>query len=769
VTLLDRSKLHEPSAPASRELRDGVGGNGDGPRGTASRPMRRTLPRFPELAHLSPRQYAVIVSTFGRWVVLGAVAGVLAGPPSAIFLVTLRWASGMHDRWPQLLWLLPAAGIGVWWLYARFAGPAERGNNLLIEEVHLNRAEVPVQMIPLAFLAPVVTLLFGGSIASVGAAVQMGGALSDWLARVLRLSKAERRIMLMAGLSGGFGAVIGTPAAGAVFGMEVQSVGRIRYEAIVPCLVSSLVGYEIVRLLGAYGTPYPRLDLYAVDALLVARVAVAGAAFGLCSALFIEFTHGVSTFLSRTVGPRGWLKPFLGGCVIVTLVALVGTRAYVGLSQPLLAAALTGGGISLLAFLWKLVFTGLTVGSGFKGGEITPLFIIGATLGAVLAPALGVPPPLLAAVGFAAVFAGASNTPIASALMGLELFGGGGFVCMLVGTVVSYIFSGHRSIYVTQRVDTPKYIFAVPRRFAARDVMTRDAATVPPGAPLAEVLELLGERQVRSVVVVGGVNGQQVLGIVTTGDLLRRGGLSVAADAGARDYALRLAHEKRARDIMTPDPVSVEEHVSLDEVADLMTGQQLKRLPVVDRAGRFVGVISRLDILRCVANEAHLHIQTPLLTASEATERAAVRGWMRPTVTTVGPDAPLETVLERVVADPFRRVVVVDDEQKVVGIIIDTDLFEWVRSLRDEALTGRVRRWLEGDDSVDLSLPDEITANDLMSTTVHTVLDDARPIDVIQRMVRYRAKRLVVVDRENHLRGLVDRQDMLRAISGSAG
>ena len=283
--------------------------------------------------------------------------------------------------------------------------------------------------------------------------------------------------MLMAGLSGGFGSVIGTPAAGAVFGMEVQSVGRIRYEGIVPCLVSSLVAYEIVRLLGAYGEAYPRLEPHAADPLLVAKVAVAGAAFGVCSAVFIEFTHAVSTFLSRVAGPRGWLKPFMGGCAIAALVVLVGTQRLRG-PEPAVAGGCAGRRRRPAArLLVEACVHRADRGSGFKGGEITPLFIIGATLGSTLAPALGVPPALLASVGFVAVFAGASNTPIASALMGMELFGSGGFLFMLVGTVVSYIFSGHRSVYVTQRVDTPKYIFEVPRRFAVRDVMTRAPAT----------------------------------------------------------------------------------------------------------------------------------------------------------------------------------------------------------------------------------------------------------------------------------------------------
>jgi CBS domain-containing protein len=355
--------------------------------------------------------------------------------------------------------------------------------------------------------------------------------------------------------------------------------------------------------------------------------------------------------------------------------------------------------------------------------------------------------------------------------MGVELFGSGGFIFMLTGAVVSYIFSGHRSIYVTQRVDTPKFIFEVPKRFAVREVMTREAATVNPDTSLPDVLTLLNQRQVKSVVVLDGLDGKQVQGIITTGDLFRRGGLSVLPDgtAASSDHQLMLAQGKTARDVMTPGPVCVEEHVSLSETAELMTNKRLKRLPVVNREGDFVGVISRLDILRTVANEAHLRIETPMLTATEATDEALVRGWMRTNVTTVNPDDSFATVLERVVVDPFRRVIVVDEENKVVGIIIDADLLDRISGMRDAELTAVVQKWLQGNDSVELSLRDEITANDIMSSTVYTVLDDARPIDVIQTMVRHRVKRLIVVDGEGHLKGLVDRQDMLRAITNGAG
>jgi CBS domain-containing protein len=409
----------------------------------------------------------------------------------------------------------------------------------------------------------------------------------------------------------------------------------------------------------------------------------------------------------------------------------------------------------------------LTVGSGFKGGEITPLFIMGATLGYVLAPLLGVPPQLLAAIGFVAVFAGASNTPLASAIMGVELFGRGGFLYMLVGTVISYIFSGHRSIYVAQRLDTPKFIFEVPKRFAARDVMTRDIATVPPAMPLADVLMLLNQRQVKSVIVLNAANDthSQLAGIITAGDLFHRGGLSIKTDVTDPDRLLTLAQGKVARDVMTPDPVCVQENASLDEVARLMTRRQLKRLPVLNGTRELVGVISRSDILRCIASEAHMQIDTPLLTAIDPHADAShVRGWMRMNVATVHPDDPFALVLQRLASDLLRRVVVVNDERRVVGIIIDADLLDRISSITDNEAKNAVQRWLTGDTSVDVSMRDEITANDLMLPVVYTVFDNARPIELIQDMIERRVKRLVVVDHQNHLMGMVDREDMLRSI-----
>ncbi len=727
-------------------------------------PLSRVREAMLAVTRIDARQYGAIIATFGRWAVLGALAGALAGPAAAIFLLTLRWASAAHAQNPWGLAFLPVAGIVIHLLYSRLGGDAVRGNNLLIEEVHLNRQPVPLRMIPLGFMAPTIALLCGGSVASVGTAIQMGGALADGLARALRLSKEERRILLMAGLSGGFGSVLGAPIAGAVFGMEVQSVGRIRYEGIVPCLVSSLVAFEIMRALGVAPGQFPALEAVALEPLLALKVALAAGAFGLCGLAFIEFTRAVSRVLGHAAGRRAWLKPALGGLAIIGLALVIGEPGYLGMSEPLLAAAVSGAAVPTLAFLFKLFFTGLTVGAGFRGGEVTPLFIVGATLGAALGPVLGVPAPLLAAVGFVSVFAGASNTPLASALLGVELFGASGLPYLAIGTVVAYVFSGHRSIYTTQRVDTPKYIFAISKRKAVRDVMSPNPATAPPDAPAPEILDLLSQRRVKSVIV---VEAGRVLGIITAGDLLRRGGLALAADAPR----IQAAQAIRARDVMTPDPARVSERASLDEAAQVMSQTRLKRLPVVDARERLTGVISRSDILRSLADEAHLRIETPLLGAAEPIGGDRLSGWMRANVATVEADDTFATVLERLVADPMRRVIVVDERQHVIGIIIDADVLGWVGGIPDAALRDTVRNWLNGNvGSADApsSAMDELTAADVMSPTVFTVRDDARPIDVVRRMIDHRVKRLVVVDAGNRLKGIVDRHDMLRAMAAGA-
>ncbi|RMF52759.1 MAG: voltage-gated chloride channel protein [Chloroflexota bacterium] len=390
-----------------------------------------------------------------RWAILGGVVGVLAGIASTIFLVSLRWATQTRLDQPYLLFLLPLAGMLLGAIYQRFGGTAARGTNLVIEEVNLNRARIPLRMAPLVLLGTILTHLCGGSVGREGTAVQMGASLADGVRRALGLRGENRRLLLMAGISGGFGSVFGTPLAGFVFGLEVQRVGRIRYDGIVPCLAAATIGDLTARALGVTHPLHAPLAQMPLDLPLLIKVLIASIAFGLTSILFVELLHAIKHVFGKLIKSLP-LRLAVGGVIVIALTLLLNTQAYLGLSEDLIEQSLRTGEVPTFAFILKLIFTAITLGSGFIGGEVTPLFVMGATLGHELGAAFGIDPTWLAGIGFAAVFAGASNTPLACTLMSIELFGSGSALYMALACFTAYLASGHRGIYSTQRIDTPK-------------------------------------------------------------------------------------------------------------------------------------------------------------------------------------------------------------------------------------------------------------------------------------------------------------------------
>ena len=401
------------------------------------------------------REQLALVTSLIRWCFLGTCVGALSGVASAAFLVALAWATDTREATPWLLWLLPLAGVAIGFVYSRFGKDVEGGNNLLLERIHQAEGDVSWRMAPLIALSTVGTHLFGGSAGREGTAVQMGGSLADLTARAFRLAPTDRRMLLMSGISGGFGAVFGTPLAGTVFGLEVLAIGRIRYDALVPCFVASTVGDLVCRGLGIGHHVYSVGPVPPVSPAGLLWTALAGCCFGMASLLFAELTHSVQR-LSKAAVKVPWLRPALGGIAVIGLTYLVGTRDYLGLGLPLIERSFSPQGVALGAFALKIVFTAVTLGTGFKGGEVTPLFCIGATLGHAFAWLTGQPTEVFAALGFVAVFAGAANTPLACVLMGMELFGAGLAVPLTLACIVSYITSGHRGIYMSQQVDTPK-------------------------------------------------------------------------------------------------------------------------------------------------------------------------------------------------------------------------------------------------------------------------------------------------------------------------
>jgi H+/Cl- antiporter ClcA len=281
----------------------------------------------------------------------------------------------------------------------------------------------------------------------------MAGSLADGLAQRLQITGLERRLMLVAAIGPGFAGVFGVPVAGIAFGLEVQPIGRVRRLALVPATIACFVADKTVLTMGVHHSALPDLGPVHLHPALVAKVAAAAIAFGLMSLVFAEALHRVKAVTNRFVA---WppLRPVVGGVLVIGATELVGTRAYNGLSIPLIAMSVAGGaGVALGAFALKTAFTALTLGTGFYGGEVTPLFVVGATLGVTMAHVLHAPVPLLAALGLAAVFAGASNTPVASTLLGLELFGWHPTLGVLfaLACVVSQVASGSSSIYTSQQ------------------------------------------------------------------------------------------------------------------------------------------------------------------------------------------------------------------------------------------------------------------------------------------------------------------------------
>nr|WP_221305346.1 voltage-gated chloride channel family protein [Prosthecobacter dejongeii] len=403
-----------------------------------------------------------------RWALLAVPVGLVGGSASALFLWALDWVTRTHATHPELIWGLPVGGVWVGWLYHRFGKGSERGNNLLMDEIHQPGGGVPARMAPLVLLGTLVTHLLGGSAGREGTAVQMGGSLAGLLARWFRVRPENQRLMLMSGIAAGFGAVFGTPLTGAIFAMEVLVMGRLNYEALIPVLVASLVGDVTCTAWGIHHTLYhlevsPEAGLRApLEWLLLAKVGLAAIAFGLMARFFAALTHSLQRGMAQLVSYPP-LRPAVGGLVVIGLVYLLGTRDYLGLGVEAnraggvsIVSSFETGGVTPWSWLWKTLFTLVTLGSGFKGGEVTPLFFIGSTLGHQLGLLFQEPVALFAALGFIAVFAGAANTPLACTIMGIELFGAHYSVYFGVACFVAYFFSGHSGIYSAQKIGVPK-------------------------------------------------------------------------------------------------------------------------------------------------------------------------------------------------------------------------------------------------------------------------------------------------------------------------
>lgn len=397
----------------------------------------------------------------GKWLLISLVIGLIMGCLSAFFLLSLDFVTKVRLAHPWLLFLLPISGAIFAFLYLKYGKNSNRGNNLVIDQANGGKEEIPLRLIPLTLFGTITTHLFGGSVGREGTAVQMGGTVASNVGRLFKLHKSEREIVIICGISAGFSSVFGTPLAGTIFALEVLVIGRLRSDALFPSFFAAFFANFVTEMFGVTHTHYSMGTIPDWSALLFVKLLVAGVCFGLVGWLFSRsIVYLKKIYTKWIIDPV--LRNFIGGAIVVFFALILKTQRYLGISLPLLEAAFNGTSHSF-DFIGKLFFTVLSLGAGYQGGEVTPLFEIGASLGSTLAPILQLSIPFLAALGFIGVFSGATNTPIACFIMGIELFGSQAALFFFFICLISYMCSGNSGIYGAQQIEIEKGILFIPR------------------------------------------------------------------------------------------------------------------------------------------------------------------------------------------------------------------------------------------------------------------------------------------------------------------
>lgn len=393
-------------------------------------------------AHIGAYPAALI-----KWLAVGGLIGGIGGVIGSLFHIGVSYATRWRSAHPWVLYLLPLLGLIIVGLY-RVTGVEGKDTNAVIESVHFGK-NVPVLLVPVIFLSTVLTHLGGGSAGREGAALQIGGGIGFETGRLLRLGEKDLPLATLCGMSAVFSALFGTPLTATVFAMEVISVGVFYYAGLVPCLTASLVGYLVSLLMGVPPTRFTvSAPLPETCTMLPVLVLAIGCA--LVSILFCRGLRETGRMAARLL-PNPYWRAAIGGALIIGLTLLVGSTDYNGAGMELVERAVSGEA-NAWAWLLKLLFTAVTIGFGFKGGEVVPSFFVGACFGCVLGGLLGLPAGFGAAIGLVAVFCGVVNCPFASIFLSIELFGAGGLLYFAVACAVSYLLSGYCGLYSSQTI-----------------------------------------------------------------------------------------------------------------------------------------------------------------------------------------------------------------------------------------------------------------------------------------------------------------------------
>lgn len=400
------------------------------------------------------QSYRSFLYLLAKWVFWGSLIGAASGSTSALLLNVNDLLTDTRMDNPWLVFLLPVGGLVIGFLFKYFGNDADKGNNLIYEHIHHGFGKIPLLMGPIVFVSTFLTHLFGGSTGREGAAIQMGGSIVEAVVRLFKIDRIDRKLLLMSGISGGFGSAFGAPLSGTIIGMEVASLGKLKYEALIPCLTASYVGHLVTM---AWGVEHEHHVIQSVPGLTLSvllKVVILSIIFSLVSVLYSTLRHGIQKLSEKHLKDHR-VSAFIGGLAIVALVYILGTRDYLGRGLPILNRSFEKP-VAPFAFLAKLVFTAITMGTGFRGGEVIPLFFMGATLGNALTPITGLPLSFMAALGMVSVFCGATNIPLTCFIFSIEAFDGKGAEFFLLACLISYIFSGNHGVWPAQKIYEPK-------------------------------------------------------------------------------------------------------------------------------------------------------------------------------------------------------------------------------------------------------------------------------------------------------------------------
>lgn len=392
--------------------------------------------------------WRIYLLALAKWLAVAALTGPLCGAIGAAFHVGVERVTELRAAHGWLLYTLPLLGLAIGGIYKLFGTSGVSTNNIL-EEVHSGRG-VSLALLPTIFAATLLTHLGGGSVGREGAALQMGGTIGYQTGRLLRLDDSDLRTATTVGMAAFFAALFGTPMAATVFAMGITNVGRVYYVSLLPCLAAALSAYGVSLLLGVEPTAFA-VDAPALAPGMLLRVAALAVLCAFVSVLFCETIHLAERLASKYL-PNEWLCVVAGGCAIVGLTLLLGTTDYNGAGMAVITRAVERGEAAPAAFLLKLLFTAVSLSTGFKGGEVVPSFFVGATFGCIVGPLLGIPAHFAAAVGLVSVFCGAVNCPLASTFLALELFGAAGMLYFALACALSFVLSGYSGIYSSQRI-----------------------------------------------------------------------------------------------------------------------------------------------------------------------------------------------------------------------------------------------------------------------------------------------------------------------------